>query len=107
MYGIASLDDNWVSFNQGIKYLKYGFGRISDYVNEEIRNGLMSREQGISLLERYDGKFSKKHVDEFCKYLEITKREFWECVDSYVNKSLFQKIRQGEYKRKFKVGIGL
>ena len=34
-----------------IKYLKYGFGRISDYVNEDIRLGMISRDEGIELVK--------------------------------------------------------
>ena len=37
LYGTTALDEDWVTLNQMIKYYKYGFGRASDYVNEEIR----------------------------------------------------------------------
>ena len=42
-----------------IKYFKYGFGRVSDYVNEEIRLGRISREEGIKLAEKYDASLEK------------------------------------------------
>ena len=45
-----------------IKYYKYGFGRTSDYVNEEIRIGRISREEGIKLVEKYDSIFGDKYV---------------------------------------------
>ncbi|MDA7809912.1 N-acetyl sugar amidotransferase [Flavobacteriaceae bacterium] len=107
LYGISALDDDWIGFNQGIKYLKFGFGRVNDLVNEEIRNGLMTREEGIALVEKYDGMFNVKFVHNFCKYIDITHDEFWQRIDKFVNPLLFNKIKQGEYKRKFKVGIGL
>ena len=37
LYGLTSLDEDWVTLNQMIKYYKFGFGRATDYVNEEIR----------------------------------------------------------------------
>ena len=37
LHGVFSLDEDWITFNQMIKYFKHGFGRVSDYVNEEIR----------------------------------------------------------------------
>ena len=55
-YGLTSLDEDWVILNQMIKYYKFGFGRTTDYVNEEIRLGRMSRDEGIALVEQYDGR---------------------------------------------------
>ena len=39
LLGITSLDEDWVTLNQMIKYYKFGFGRVTDYVNVEIRLG--------------------------------------------------------------------
>jgi len=105
--GVTSLDEDWVTFNQMIKYLKYGFGRVSDYVNEDIRNDRMTRGQGIELLEKYDGKCDEKYIDSFCKYIDISISEFWQVVDKSVNTELFSKVSVGQYKPRFKVGIGL
>lgn len=107
LYGITALDEDWVTFNQGIKYLKFGFGRISDYVNEEVRNGIISRERAIELVENYDGNFSDEYVQTFCNYIDISLEEFWERVDSFVNPALFKKVGMGHYRRKFKVGVGI
>jgi len=106
-YGITSLDEDWVTFNQMIKYLKFGFGRVTDYVNEDIRNGRMTRDEGIVLNEKYDGTCSEKYIETFCDYIGITMEEFWENVDKSVNTELFVKEGAGKYKPKFKVGSGL
>ena len=105
--GVTSLDEDWVTFNQMIKYLKFGFGRIADYVNEDIRNGRMTREEGILLNKRFDGKCSSKYIESFCSYIGISVQQFWEQVDKSVNKKLFQKHSLGYYSPKFEVGIGL
>lgn len=105
--GITSLDEDWVTLNQMIKYLKYGFGRISDYVNEDIRNGRMTREEGIKLNEKYDGKCSPEYIKSFSDYIGITVNKFWEQVDKNVNLNLFNRNALGDYTPKFKVGIGL
>ena len=52
---VYALDEDWVTLNQMIKYYKYGFGRVSDHVNEAIRANTISREEGIALVEKYDG----------------------------------------------------
>ncbi len=105
--GITALDEDWTPLNQMIKYLKYGFGRITDYVNEDIRLGRMTRDQAIKLVEMYDGKCSPRFIKSFCDFIEITVDEFWNIVDKGVNKNLFQKIEEGNYKRLFKVGENL
>lgn len=105
--GVTALDENWVTLNQMIKYLKYGFGRVSDYVNEDIRNGLLTREEGILLNEKYDGKCSDEHIETFSRYIGITVEQFWKEVDKSVNLKLFSKIGARLYVPKFKVGEGL
>jgi N-acetyl sugar amidotransferase len=105
--GITSLDENWVSLNQMIKYLKYGFGRISDYVNEDIRNQRFTREEGIQLLKKYDGTCSPKYIKSFSDYIGISVEEFWKQVDLSVNTDLFIKHGLGKYEPKFEVGLGL
>ncbi len=105
--GITSLDEDWVTLNQMIKYLKYGFGRIADYVNEDIRNGRMTREEGIALNKRFDGKCSPAYIKSFSDYIGITVDEFWAQVDKSVNTDLFIKEGPGKYIPKFEVGVGL
>ena len=105
--GVTSLDEDWVTLNQMIKYLKFGFGRVSDYVNEDIRNGRMTRDKGIDLLTKYDGKCSEAYIKSFCDYIDITIDEFWQIVDKSVNLELFEKVKIGDYRPKFEIGIGL
>ncbi|MGI8892276.1 MAG: N-acetyl sugar amidotransferase [Bacteroidia bacterium] len=105
--GINSLDEDWVTLNQMIKYLKYGFGRVADFVNEDIRNGRMTREEGIELNKKFDGKCSPKYIQSFSKYIDITLEQFWQQVDKNVNTELFEKKSLGEYIPKFEVGVGL
>ena len=101
------LDEDWVTLNQMIKYYKFGFGRATDYVNEEIRLGRMSRDEGIAITEKYDGCCGPEYIDSFCKYIDITVKEFWEQVHASVNKELFEVKRDGTIERRFQVGIGL
>jgi N-acetyl sugar amidotransferase len=105
--GITALDEDWTPMNQMIKYLKYGFGRTTDYVNEDIRLDRMTREEAIKLVEKYDGTCSPAYIKSFCDFIEISVEKFWEIVDAGVNKKLFEKISQGKYKPLFKVGQGL
>ena len=90
-----------------IKFLKFGFGNVSDYINEEIRLGRSSREEAIEVVEKFDGICSSKYIDSFCQYLEITTEDFWNQVYQSINKKLFSVNNKGEIKKLFKVGVGL
>jgi len=107
LHGITSLDEDWVTLNQMIKYYKFGFGRVTDYVNEEIRLGRMTRARGIDLVEQYDDACSDEYIESFCSYIGISVKQFWEKVHSSVNRDLFTIGPDGTISRKFNVGIGL
>ena len=106
-YGVTALDQNITLINQVIKYLKFGFGRMTDYVNEEIRLGRISRQEGINLVEKFDGKCAEKYFKNFANYLDISYEELWEIISKFVNYELFTKIDIDKFQPKFKVGKGL
>ena len=107
LYGVSSLDEDWVTLNQMIKYYKFGFGRVTDYVNEEIRLKRISREKAIDLVEKYDDSCSDDYIESFCSYIDITTDEFWKKVYESVNQDLFKINKDGKITRRFKIGVGL
>ena len=91
-----------------VEYFKYGFGRTTDYVNEDIRRGRLTRKEAIELVEAYDGKCATGYIESFCEFIEITKGEFWEFVsEKIVNRNLFEVQGIDSFVPKFKVGVGL
>jgi hypothetical protein len=107
LYGITALDEDWVTLNQMIKYYKFGFGRATDYANEEIRLGRMSREKGIRLVEQYDGACSDEYIGSFCAYIGISMPDFWKQVHASLNRNLFTLEIDGTIRPKYQVGVGL
>ncbi len=106
--GIMALDEDWTPMNQMLKYLKFGFGRTTEIVNDEIRNKKLSRKEAIEIVKRYDGKCSEKYIKSFCDFIEIDINEFWKVVeDKCLNNNLFDKLSRGVYEPKFEVGVGL
>ena len=99
----TALDSDMQIPNQMIKYLKFGFGYATDEICYDIREGRFSREDGLWYVNEYDGLCGQKYIDKACRYLSITEEEFWEVVDRYVNRDLFEK-RDGKWVRKFTVG---
>ena len=94
LIGLTSVDEDWVILNQMIKYYKYGFGRATDYVNEWIRRGKITREEAIPIVEKFDGACSDEYISTFCEFISITESQFWKVVHSNVNEKIFS-IRSG------------
>lgn len=89
LMGTSMLDEEWATINMMLKYYKLGFGRASDYVNEEIRARRLTREEGAALVKRYDGICDDKYVESFCRYVSITVDAFWAQVAKAASPVLF------------------
>ena len=110
LFGATALDEDFVVINQMIKYYKFGFGRVTDYLNYEIRDKKISRDLAKKIIEKYDGACDDKYIKNFCEYIDINKDEFWNIVSNFVNGDLFtinNKSTGKKFLPKFKVGEGL
>jgi len=102
----GALDSDMNIYNQMLKYYKLGFGCATDEACFDIREGRITRKEGIELVKKYDGKCGEKYIKEFCDYIDIKIGEFWRVVDGFVNKELFEKGADlGKWKPKFEVGV--
>jgi N-acetyl sugar amidotransferase len=77
----ASLDDKTDGFHFYMAFIKFGIGRATSDAAHEIRDRHITREEGVSLVQRYDGEFPRKYFREFLRYLEISESHFWKVVD--------------------------
>lgn len=93
----ASLDDKMDGFHYFLRYIKFGLGRCTEDASHEIRDGHITRDEGIALMNRYEGEFPKKYFKEFLEYLNISEEHFWEVVDSWRAPHLWEKI-DGKWK---------
>ena len=82
-----------------LKYVKYGFGRATDNACLDIRLGYISREEGVRLVNKYDGIPPKKAIKEYLIYTGFTQEEFDKVVDSYTNKRIFKRNKNGKFIR--------
>ena len=88
----ASLDDKMDGFHYYLRYIKFGLGRCLEEAAHEVRDGHITREEGVSLMQKYEGEFPQKYFQEFLEYLDITQTHFWDVVDSWRSKHLWKKI---------------
>ena len=82
-----------------LKYVKYGFGRATDNACLDIRLGYVSREEGVRLVNKYDGRFPSKAIKKYLEYTGFTEEEFNKIVDSYTNKRIFERDKNGNFIR--------
>jgi len=85
-----NLDEATVGLHDYLKFTKYGFGRATDHACLDIRNGRISREEGLELVKKYDGKYPSYAIKNFMEYSGMTKKEIDKVIDSFTNKSIFK-----------------
>lgn len=91
-----NLDTKYVSFHDYFKFLKFGYGRATDHASIDIRNGRLTREEGLKLVKKYEGKIPTKYLKEFLEDFELTESEFFKICDKFTNKSLFKTDNNNE-----------
>ena len=94
-----NLDVYFTVFHDYFKFLKYGFGRSTDHASIEIRYGRITREQGIELVKKYEGKIPRKYLDKFLKSADISEQEFHDICDKFTNKEIFLTNEDGSIKK--------
>lgn len=103
LHSFEALDEDFVFVNQMLKHLKLGFGKVTDEVCELIRTRKMTREEGIELVKKYDGKCSQEYIQKFCDYLEISLEQFWKTAESFRNLDLWEKNKGGQWNLKYPI----
>jgi hypothetical protein len=98
-----ALDDDFVHVNQMLKYLKFGFGKVTEQASGAIRNGVISRAQAVELVHRLDGKCARRYIKKLCDYIEISEEEFWRVAESYRHPDLWERDGNGGWRLKYPV----
>ncbi len=92
----SSIDDRIDMFHYFTTLAKFGIGRATYDAAQEIRNGKITREEGVQLVKRYDQEFPKKYFKEFLEYISLTEEEFHATVDRFRSPHLWTKA-SGEW----------
>jgi hypothetical protein len=95
-----NLDNYQTGIHDYFKYLKFGFGRATDIVNNQIRRKIITREDGLEIVKKHDGKFPShylgKSLKEILDYIDMNEEEFIKICDSFTNKQIFKTDVNGE-----------
>ena len=90
-----NLDNYQTGIHDLFKYAKFGFGRATDIVNSHIRRGRLSRDEGRDIILQYDGVYGDDFsylgspASEILKLIDMTGKEFIECLHKFTNRDLF------------------
>ncbi len=93
----ASLDDQLDGFHYYLAYIKFGLGRATSDAAHEIRDGHLTRDEGIQLVNKFDGEFPDKHFQTFLDYCDIDKDYFNEVIDSWRSPHLWRKNDKNDW----------
>ena len=87
----SSIDDRIDPLHYYTTLIKFGIGRATYDAAQEIRNGKITREEGVALVRKYDMEFPKKYFKEMLEYVGITESRFWEVIDNARSPHLWNK----------------
>lgn len=65
-----------------IKYLKWGYSKVTDHASREIRWNRLSREEAIRLVKKYE-QVQPADIKYFLNWLNITDKELFDLIDRF------------------------
>jgi N-acetyl sugar amidotransferase len=95
-----NLDNYQVGIHDYFKFLKFGFGRATDIVSNQIRRGIILRDEGREIIKDRDGKFPwsylGKPLEDILEPLELSVEEFIKICDRFTNREIFLTDSSGQ-----------
>lgn len=79
-----------------IKFLKYGYGKVTDHATREIRFKRLTREEGIQLVQRYQN-VRPRDLSLILEWLGMSESDFFECVNRHRDPRIWQDNGCGDW----------
>ena len=93
----SSLDDRHdVGVHDYLKFVKFGYGRASDHACHDVREGRISRAEGVEYVRKFDHVKPVKDLARWLDYAEITEEEFDHTCDLFRDPRVWD-IREGQW----------
>jgi len=81
---ISNLDDMHENgIHDYLKFIKFGYGRGSDHACKDIRAGVMTREEGIEMVRKYDHVKPRRDLERWLEYVGMNEDEFDTICDTF------------------------
>lgn len=101
----SGIDDKIDDLHFYTTFIKFGIGRASYDSSQEIRNKHLTREEGVALVNRFDGEFPDRYFNEVMEYLEMEPEYFHELCDKFRSPHLWGKDKYGNWKLRHNVAL--
>lgn len=98
----ASLDDKTDGFHYYMALIKFGIARATADASNQIRNGVLTRDEGVDLVLKYDTEYPIKYQDEFLTYMNMNLAELTKVLDKFRRPIIWEKVND-EWKLKKQV----
>ncbi len=79
-----------------MKFIKFGYGRATDHASRDIRNGDMTREEGIEKVRQYDHVLPSD-IKRWLEYVDMDLAEFFAVRDTFRSPKVWAKNESGEW----------
>ena len=99
----SSFDDKIDWLHYYTTYIKFGIGRATYDSSQEIRNGDITRQDGVNLVKRFDGEFPNLYLEDNLKYLELSLEEFNSIIDNARPDHLWKLNQNGSWELRNKI----
>lgn len=86
-----SLDDQIDGLHYYTTFIKFGLGRASYDASQEIRNGHLTREEGVGLVRKFDGEFPERYFRNVMDYIDMKPERFHELSDEFRSPHLWKR----------------
>lgn len=104
-YNYENLDNLQTGIHDRFKFLKYGFGRCTDIVNNHIRRKRITKQEAKEMVLMYDNCFPRTYLgislEEILEPLKISIEEYIKIEEKFTNKELFERRPNGRVKSLF------
>jgi len=89
-----NLDNLQMRIHEYIKFLKYGYDRVTDWCSIHIRRGRMKREEAIQIAREEGGKYPHEYLgiklEDVLKEIGCDKNRFDKICNNFTNKKIFK-----------------
>jgi len=92
----AGIDDKIDDYHYYTTFIKFGIGRATYDSAQEVRNGDLTREEAVGLVQRFDGEYPARFEKECFEYLSLPEKEFPKAAKMFehpmMDRAYFEKL---------------
>lgn len=94
---MSNLDDMHENgIHDYMKYIKFGYGRATDHACKDIRDGLMSRQEGIEMVRKHDH-VKPRDLGRWLEYVGMSETEFDAIADTFRDSRVWERCSDGTW----------